>query len=72
MKHLILIPLAGISLTSCITDTIDALRANQEAIEVSTASVQENIQAVQSSNAAIDENRRQLEVINQKLKKAGG
>lgn len=71
-KTLFLIPLLGLSLSSCnmINETMSALECNRQAVEMSTWAIQENIQAIQEANRGIDENRRQLEAINKALKKA--
>lgn len=72
-KQLLLIPLAGMSLTSCsmINETMCALQRNKEAIDMSTCAIEENRQAIEEANQSIEENRRQLEAINKTLKKAG-
>lgn len=71
-KQLLLLPLLGISLTSCgaINETFQALECNRQAVEASTCAIYENAQAVEQSNMSIDENRRQLDAINKTLKEA--
>lgn len=71
-KHLLLIPLMGISLSSCntINESMRALEENRQAVELSTWAIQENIQAIDDANRSIEENRRQLDEINKTLQKA--
>ncbi len=73
MKKLLLIPLMGISLTSCggINDSMRALEENRQAIDMSTAAIEENRLAVEAANRSIAENKRQLDSINKALQKAG-
>jgi hypothetical protein len=70
-KFLCLIPL--LSLTSCgtINETMQAMEANKQAIDMSTNAIEENRQAISEANRSIEENRRQLEAINKTLKKVG-
>ena len=65
--------LLGLTLTSCsmVSDTMNAMRENRQAIDWSTQAILENRQAIEEANVSIEENRRQLEAINAMLKKAG-
>ncbi len=69
-KHLILLPIALVTLTSCGTATrlrelVDqssmSIDANSQAIQRSTEAVRRNKQLIQEANQAVEENRRNLE-----------
>lgn len=72
MKKLLLIPLLGMSLSSCnmIQQTMWSLERNREAIDYSTQVINENAQAIEQANRGIEENQRQLNAINKALEKA--
>lgn len=72
MKKLFLIPLLGMSLSSCnmIQQTMWSMERNREAIDYSTQVINENAQAIDEVNRKIEENRHQLDAINKTLKKA--
>lgn len=73
MKRLLfLMPLVGMSLSSCsiVNETMSSLEANRQAIDMSTYAIQENRQAIEDANRGIAENRRQLDEINKTLRKA--
>lgn len=72
-KYLVVFPILACILSSCmVQDTLNAMAANQNAINMSTDAINENVQAVECANRAIEENIRQLEAINKALKKVGG
>ena len=65
---LLLMILSGCNVKNMVNETIYAMQANRQAIEMSTYAIEENAQAVQDVNQAIEENKRQLEAINATLK----
>ncbi len=72
MKKYLFLLLAGAPLTSCsmISDTMNSLEYNRQAIDASTQVILENTQAIEEANQGIAENRRQLDAINATLRKA--
>jgi starvation-inducible outer membrane lipoprotein len=72
-KLMFFIPVFGLALSGCstINATMRGLEENQQAIDMSTDSINANTQAVENANRDIAENRRKLEAINQTLKNAG-
>lgn len=69
--YLILIPLAGLALSSCrmINDSMVALEYNRQQIDDNTQAIYQNTQAVAEANRQIEENRRQLDGVNNTLRK---
>jgi uncharacterized protein YcfL len=61
-----LAPIIAFTCSGC--DVMNAMRCNQQAIEMSTQAICENVRAVEAANRQIDENTQHLSEINEKLK----
>lgn len=71
-KCVLMLPIIGLLVSGCgIRETMKNLEDNKQAIQRSTAVINQNIQAIDDANKKIDENRRQLEEINKVLKDSG-
>jgi len=70
-KQLYALAIFPILLSGCgmINQTTRALEWNQHAIDINTQAIDENSQAIEGANASLAENQRQLNAINQTLKK---
>lgn len=71
-KNWFLILFLGITCTSCskIQDTMNAIEANNQAINRSSWTIHENAEAIDEATRAILENRQEVEAANRALKHA--
>lgn len=68
MKRFLVVSLLGLSLSSCI---VNSLERNRQAVDTSTCSIMENTQAIEEANRKIQENSQKIAELNKVLEKAG-